>query len=182
MQLKLSDIIVKFRILSCSFRSRVLIDMAAITDETSDKFQSQVELEEELTCSSCGNLFVEPKTLSCSHTFCAKCIDDNLIDDRAQPNYQWFPINFKKFVCFICKASFSKEKLEKVSKNISMESLITIVKKRRAYVKAISEKDENASDLTVTCTQCEENTPATWWCLTCDDAEICPNVIKAIVD
>ena len=79
----------------------------------------------------------------------------------------------------MCKASFSKEKLEKVSKNISMESLITIVKKRRAYAKAISEKDDSALDLTVTCAQCEEDTPATWWCLTCDDAEICEECYKS---
>ena len=59
-----------------------------------------------------------------------------------------------------------------------MEWLATIVKKRRTYVKAMSEKDEDASDFTVMCSQCEEGAPATKWCLTCEDAEICEDCYK----
>ena len=41
--------------------------MVSLADETFNKVEWQ-KLEEELTCSSCGNLFLEPKTLSCLHT------------------------------------------------------------------------------------------------------------------
>ena len=46
--------------------------------EITDKIEWET-LEEEFTCGYCGDLFVELKTLSCSHTFCAKCIDDNFL-------------------------------------------------------------------------------------------------------
>ena len=154
--------------------------MASLADETSYQIGWE-KLEEELTCSSCGGLFLEPKTLSCSHTFCTKCINDNLA-------VVFTPVNFlsgyidrlsKNFSCFTCKASFCEKELEQVPKNVSMEYLISIMKKRRTYMKAINEKDEDASDLTVTCTQCEEGTPATRWCLTCEDAEICEECYKS---
>ena len=64
-----------------------------------------------------------------------------------------------------------------------MERLVSILKKRRTYLKATNEKelekDEDASDFTVTCSQCEEGTPATKWCLTCEDAEICDECYKS---
>ena len=149
--------------------------------EITDKIEWET-LEEEFTCGYCGDLFVEPKTLSCSHTFCAKCIDDNFLQVRPMIYPMiYLPggrISSKKFICFMCKASFSEKVVAKVPTNVSMESLISIVKKRRAYVKAINEKDEDASDLIVTCTQCEEDARATRWCLTCENAEICEECYK----
>ena len=157
--------------------------MVSLVDETSEKHSIGWEkLEEELTCSSCGDLFLEPRTLLCSHTFCTKCINDKLtVVGFTKINFLSGYINSpsKNFSCFICKASFSEKELEQVPKNVSMESLISMVKKRRTYMKAINEKDEDASDLTITCTQCEEGAPATWWCLECEDGEICEECYKS---
>ena len=166
-----------------SFQSigRILSMMASLADEASEKYSVGWEkLEEDLTCSSCGDLFLEPRTLSCSHTFCTKCINDNLTVKKKST----FLIGYidqppKNFSCFTCKASFSEKELQQVPKNVSMECLISMVKKRRTYMKAINEKDEDASDLTVMCTQCEEGAPATRWCLICEDAEICEECYKS---
>ena len=154
--------------------------MASLVDETSDKIGWE-KLEEEFTCNSCGDLFLEPRTLSCSHTFCTKCINDKLTVVSTKINFLSGYINrqSKNFSCFICKASFSEKELEQIPKNVSMECLISIVKKHRTYMKAINEKDEDASDLTVACAQCEEGAPATRWCLTCEDAEICEECYKS---
>ena len=85
----------------------------------------------------------------------------------------------KNFVCDFCNASFVEKELNCLPINVSMEWLSTIAKKRRTSVKAMpSEKDEDASDFTITCSQCEEGAPATKWCLTCEDAEICDECYK----
>ncbi len=34
------------------------------------------ELEEELRCSLCLELFTEPRTLPCGHTYCTMCLQD----------------------------------------------------------------------------------------------------------
>ena len=173
--------------------------MVSLADETFSKVEWQ-KLEEELTCSSCGNLFLEPKTLSCLHTFCTKCIHDRLDSARDREpdlkakNESKIPlsgsINFvpknepkNTFSCFVCNAEFSEKELDNIPKNVSMERLVSILKKRRTYLKATNEKevekDEDASDFTVTCSQCEEGTPATKWCLTCEDAEMCDECYKS---
>ena len=73
---------------------------------------------------------------------------------------------------------FSRKRVMLFAKNVSMEWLSTIVKKHRAYAKAMSENDKDASDFTVMCCQCEEGAPAIKWCLTCEDAEICEECYK----
>ena len=85
----------------------------------------------------------------------------------------------KNFSCFICNALFPENELKSGPKNVSMEFLVSIIKKRGTYVKASNEKDEDASDFTVTCTQCEEGTPATRWCMICEDAEMCEECYKS---
>ena len=125
--------------------------MVSLADETFNKVEWQ-KLEEELTCSSCGNLFLEPKTLSCLHTFCTKCIHDRLdsardceLDLKAK-NESKIPLScFTNFVlknepkntfsCFVCNAEFSEKDLDNIPKNVSMERLISILKKRRTYLK-----------------------------------------------
>ncbi|XP_076436543.1 tripartite motif-containing protein 59-like [Babylonia areolata] len=46
---------------------------------TSDKRES-------LTCALCLDIFKEPKLLSCSHTFCQKCLED-LIQQSSQETF-----------------------------------------------------------------------------------------------
>ena len=152
--------------------------MVSLADGTKGEWQ---KLEEELTC-SCGNLLREPRTLPCLHTFCTECIygDDQLKREPDRiPNQE----PEKSFSCFVCDSKFSGKELNGIPKNFSMERLVSIVKKRRTYLKGTNEKelekDEDASDFTVTCSQCEEGTPATKWCLMCEDAEICDECYKS---
>ena len=40
--------------------------------------QNLINLKEALTCSLCREVFKEPKTLSCLHSFCEKCLSDHI--------------------------------------------------------------------------------------------------------
>jgi len=126
------------------------------------------ELEEELTCFVCGELFLQPKTVPCLHTFCTKCIQTSIGDQNGQT---------KQFRCFVCKAEFGETKLKGCRINASLKYLVGIVKKRNAFVKATNEEDVNLP--IVSCSQCIEGAPATMWCLTCEYPETCEECYKS---
>lgn len=46
-----------------------------------EKYQSQVEIPEDLKCSMCGGLLKDPVVASCGHMYCDNCI---LIDDKCE--------------------------------------------------------------------------------------------------
>ena len=61
------------------------------------------KLKEELTCSICLKLLEEPKTLPCLHSFCEKCLKDNvsrrpLVEELDPPDTRDF------LPCPICKS------------------------------------------------------------------------------
>lgn len=127
------------------------------------------KLEQELTCFSCGELFSQPRTLPCLHTFCMKCI--RMAIDKET----------KEFCCSVCKARFDETQLESCRVNVSLEYLIGVVKKRKSFVKAaLTETGHIAiASVVIPCAQCIEGAPATMWCLACEDAETCDECYKS---
>ena len=89
-----------------------------------------------------------------------KCIRDHL-DSEPDPqpdrtpksesniSFSWlsnYNFVFKKeskktFSCFVCNAKFSEKDLDSIPNNVSMERLISVVKKRRTYLKGTNEKE-----------------------------------------
>lgn len=70
--------------------SKSPVDQAGTTSKTdSEQPQQNFNVQEELQCSICTEMFVKAVTLSCSHTFCQYCIK------------QW---QKNKVVCPICRA------------------------------------------------------------------------------
>jgi len=125
-------------------------------------------LEEELTCVTCDNLFVGPKTMPCLHTYCANCVESSV------------DTNTGDFTCAVCSTVFFKEQIADIPSNASISRLVAITKKRKAIEKTCEKAfDKDASDLTVTCEQCDEGAPAIWWCLVCDEAEMCEECYKS---
>ena len=125
-------------------------------------------LEDELTCGYCGTLFVEPKTVPCLHTFCARCVESAMNTSNGD------------FICTVCDTTFSKKKIAEFPKNVFLSRLVTITKKRKAMEKSSKKAlgegwDYTDSELatTHTCNQCDEGAPASRWCLVCSDAELC---------
>lgn len=47
----------------------------SVVAENSKEWQ---QVEEEITCSICAELFTDPKTIPCLHTFCKQCIEQSI--------------------------------------------------------------------------------------------------------
>ena len=77
--------------------------MCQDSKDTTDNLIKWQLLEEELTCVSCGNLFVGPKTVPCLHTFCSKCVESSVDAETGD------------FTCAVCSAVFSKEQIAEYS-------------------------------------------------------------------
>ncbi|XP_065883965.1 tripartite motif-containing protein 2-like [Dysidea avara] len=144
-------------------------DVSLTCQDTKCHIQNKWQLlEEELTCTSCENLFVGPKTVPCLHTFCARCVESAV--DAETGNFN----------CAVCSTVFSKEEIVDIPFNASISRLVAITKKHKGIEKTCEKAfDKDASDLMAMCGQCEEGTPAMWWCLVCDDAEMCEECYKS---
>ena len=100
------------------------------------------KLKEEVTCFVCKALFVEPKTVSCLHTFCRKCIQmiiNNNSDSRD---------------CPVCKAKFAlPQDHTKIPTNSTLQLKADMVHKRK-------EKK---------CGECDDDAPTVMWCVDCEN-------------
>ena len=69
-------------------------------------------MEEILKCKLCENYFNAPIALSCGHTFCRKCIIDNISDQNS-------------FICTICNKNhnITEEKVMNMRVNDGMKKL-----------------------------------------------------------
>eukprot|EP00029_Vermamoeba_vermiformis_P014190 TRINITY_DN9314_c0_g1_i1.p1 TRINITY_DN9314_c0_g1~~TRINITY_DN9314_c0_g1_i1.p1 ORF type:complete len:587 (-),score=94.39 TRINITY_DN9314_c0_g1_i1:13-1773(-) len=78
------------------------------------------ELEEELRCSLCLELFTEPRTLPCGHTYCTMCLQDVY---RKSTNSNWL-------VCPLCREKHLIEVMGILSfpKNFHIASIVDKVK------------------------------------------------------
>src|SRR6218665_3407623 len=56
----------------------------AADDSKSVEFESQ-ELYEKTTCCICTNVYTDPKTMPCMHTFCMKCIQETGLKTNKGP-------------------------------------------------------------------------------------------------
>ena len=141
------------------------------------------ELEEELTCFHCCSLFQNPVTIPCLHTFCEECIQSN-VQSNIQCNIQSSNDGWS-FSCFICHTNFSYCQLAKFPVNIHIERLVTITTKYHDIHRLAETGDKlgnkswskDASGF-ITCSQCDQGAPATMWCLTCRESEMCEECYK----
>ena len=52
------------------------------------------QIEEEITCSICGDLFTDPKTIPCLHTFCKQCIEKSIESNKKMASIVWSVMPF----------------------------------------------------------------------------------------
>ena len=120
-------------------------------ESTLSKKDEWEEIEEEITCSICDEVFTEPKTIPCLHTFCENCIK-SAIEVGKQMG--------RDVCCPVCRA-WLPEDLKAVPTNFSTKRLIEIFKKRQSSMK---QKAGNE----MKCGGCEENNLAIMWCADCE--------------
>ncbi|XP_071092447.1 uncharacterized protein [Haliotis cracherodii] len=131
---------------------------------------SQKLTEHFLTCTICTEVFDNPCTLVCNHTFCRKCI---VIYTKTRPE----AISAKSLLCPFCN------KMTKVSApERPVEDWADDVKPMFVIQGLLDSFGPGCKDAT-NCSYCKEEgetTPAVVWCSVCDDAlcEQCARIHK----
>ncbi|KAF7287640.1 uncharacterized protein LOC143192870 isoform X2 [Rhynchophorus ferrugineus] len=102
-----------------------------ISDPSAIKQNQFEEMEDELLCTICANLFIKPITLACSHSFCQYCIDT------------W---KQKKSECPICRKKITSSARTLVLDNIIEKMLENASQELRDQRKMMQQERKNLED------------------------------------
>ena len=110
------------------------------------------QIEEEITCSICGDLFTDPKTIPCLHTFCKQCIEKSIESNKKMASV---------LCCPLCRAPLPQDvDVTSAPTNFTINRLVEIFGKRKEAGKSLAPKE-------LTCGSCEDDLPAVTWCIEC---------------
>ncbi|XP_065888508.1 E3 ubiquitin-protein ligase TRIM71-like [Dysidea avara] len=109
------------------------------------------QIEEEITCSICGDLFTDPKTIPCLHTFCKRCIERSIESNKKMAVI---------VCCPLCRVPLPQDEITFIPTNFTINRLVEIYGKRRMVGKASVETK---------CGSCEEVLQVITWCMECED-------------
>ena len=112
------------------------------------------QIGEEITCSICAELFTDPKTIPCLHTFCERCIEQS--------------IKMGLNCCPLCRAPLPKDGIASIPTNFTINRLVEIFGKRKEICNIRMNKE-------IMCGSCEDGLVAVTWCIDCDNSlcQIC---------
>ena len=124
------------------------------------------QIEEEITCSICGDLFTDPKTIPCLHTFCKQCIEKSIESNKKMASV---------VCCPLCRAPLPRDDMSSVPTNFTINRLVEIFEKRKEGGKSLALKE-------VKCSSCEDGLPAITWCVECENGlcEYCTDAHQRI--
>ena len=113
------------------------------------------QIEEEITCSICGDLFTNPKTIPCLHTFCKRCIEKSIESIKKLGSI---------VCCPLCRAPLPRDvDISSVPTNFTLNRLVEIFGKRKETSKRLARKE-------IKCSSCEVDLPAVTWCIECENS------------
>ena len=127
-----------------------------------------VGFKQELTCSICKNLFTEPKTLECLHTFCETCLSGHIkkrpLDDDAGAAdvRENVPCPLCNHVQVLDKADVSLVRTNSGYKN--MVAHLSLDERVRAGAGSSEAEGEHVAK----CDSCDEGKAAETFCRTCN--------------
>uniref|UniRef100_A0A8C5MVU2 Uncharacterized protein n=1 Tax=Leptobrachium leishanense TaxID=445787 RepID=A0A8C5MVU2_9ANUR len=116
---------------------------------------ASADLRDELTCSICLNIYTDPVTLPCGHSFCRTCIGDVLDTQEGSGVYK----------CPECRAE-SQERPALVN-----------ARKLRNIAENIRSTHPEQEEAGIPCTYCDSPVPAVKTCLHCE-ASLCDKHLK----
>ena len=119
------------------------------------------QIEEEITCSICGDLFTDPKTIPCLHTFCKQCIEKSIESNKKMASV---------VCCPLCRAPLPRDDMSSVPTNFTINRLVEIFGKRKEAGKSFTLRE-------IKCSNCEDGLLAVTWCIECESSlcEQCNN-------
>ena len=112
------------------------------------------QIEEEITCSICGDLFTDPKTIPCLHTFCKQCIEKSIESNKKMASI---------VCCPLCRASLPRDDMSSVPTNFTINRLVEIFGKRKEAGKSSALRE-------IKCSTCEDGLLAVTWCIECENS------------
>jgi len=112
------------------------------------------QIKEEITCSICGELFTDPKTIPCLHTFCKRCIERSIESNKKMATV---------VCCPLCRVPLSRDQVDLTSipTNFTINRLVEIFGKRKQI--------EGQKFILMKCGKCVEDATAVTWCIDCDN-------------
>ncbi|XP_065890015.1 E3 ubiquitin-protein ligase TRIM71-like [Dysidea avara] len=131
------------------------------------------EIEEEITCAICGNLFSDPKTIPCLHTFCKSCLERSIESNKKMA---------VDVCCPLCRASLPRDEVASIPTNFTIKRLVEIVRKRKedkvecdncrihrhnSTSKIKKAGDVKAEDTVSNAATSDLVAPAAYWCVQC---------------
>jgi len=109
------------------------------------------EIEGEITCSICEEIFSQPKTIPCLHTFCEQCIKSTIEASKRTGT---------ELCCPICRAELPQD-VKNIPTNFSTNRLIEIYYKRQNSSQGKTQE--------LRCGECDdEDATVTMWCVDCE--------------
>uniref|UniRef100_A0A8C5Q1W1 Uncharacterized protein n=1 Tax=Leptobrachium leishanense TaxID=445787 RepID=A0A8C5Q1W1_9ANUR len=117
---------------------------------------ASVDLRDELTCSICLNIYMDPVTLTCGHSFCRTCIGDVLDTQNGSGAYK----------CPECRAEFQERPT--LERNRKLRNIA------EGFRTTHPEQEE---EVRIPCTYCDSPVPAAKTCLLCETS-LCDKHLK----
>lgn len=110
------------------------------------------QIQEEITCSICSDLFCDPKTIPCLHTFCKECLERSIDANKTMGIAS---------CCPLCRATLPENDLN-IPTNFRIKRFIEIFQKRASL-----DADSPSIEAIHGCGKCEQDLPAVTWCVDC---------------
>ncbi|XP_078377011.1 E3 ubiquitin-protein ligase TRIM45-like [Oculina patagonica] len=118
------------------------------------------DLKEHVTCSICLDIYTDPKTIDCLHTFCCECLKEHALTSHRSGLYR----------CPECNAQVGipeESRFDRLPNSFLHNSLLSLLAVRRS-------KDGNE----ISCSMCQKKSAEINYCFDCEKF-MCPDCVKA---
>ena len=146
-----------------SYWSGRITKLGKMAENTLTKFR------EELTCSLCRELFKEPKTLSCLHSFCEKCLSGH-IQKRTLDDESGIEDDRKRVPCPLCKhvEILQQPDVKELKTNLGYKNMVQHLSLEERVRGGCDYSSQSSDGNAVKCDLCDEE-KAVAFCSDCNE-------------